>query len=305
MPTNITAVAQHLLSVPTRPVPGEKVAMETGTAPLAPLFQRLIDNDEFALGAVGARLQWAETFHVEPGGALNSFSITMGAIQFISLVDDGGTSYKSFFYAGGSLTQAKVEGGGGTLGAVAQAWHIYAYNNGGALDFEISTTAPRASGAYKNAAGYAGQSRRYLGTFVTDATGAPIPMSMSRGRCLFRRSAIASVTGLFAANGLRALDVSAAQPVPTDLGLSARVPSTARAVILDIEVLGDPIPFPATLDLFTNADTASAAVTAYSIDHHPVRRRVVVPLAPGSSVVKYTITAAGLVNAYVDLVGWE
>lgn len=230
MSTSVTETAEYSnASLPLRAQDGDTIYMDGGSSPLwtvlARLFNRTAHHEALLLG----QLVWSGDFAVT-GTAPNSFTVTIGAIDSINLYN--ATASKCLTYAGGTINQTKVEGGGGTLTAAAQWWYVYAFLNAGAIDFEISITAPDATRQVKSGSG----TRRYLGCFRTLSTGVPIPMRACRGRYLynFSASAVADTLVLNAGNATSntAVDIAALVPPHARIAtLRAEVVSTTNVAI--------------------------------------------------------------------------
>lgn len=194
-------------------------AIPDGPTGSAATWKKLLDARAFATLSLFAGFDWTEEYEVT-GSAPNNFTITIGAISHITLYN--GTTYKSFSYGGGSITQTKVEGGGGTLGAAEGWWYIYAYNNAGSLDWEISQTAPLAARKVKSSS----SQKRYIGAFRADTNGIPMAMRMVRGRAMFR-------TQQQVATGLVATTPTSVIVRPSGTTESPLLPPHARVAILD------------------------------------------------------------------------
>lgn len=208
-------------ALPDRIVEDEVIFMDGGDAPLWPHWQRLYDRTAHHELAVFGSLSWNGDFAVDAGGSSSSFTVRIGAINAVHLYN--ATASKVLAYGGGTIGASKIEGGG-NLGN--SEWrYVYAWINAGALDFEISTTAPNASRTLKSG----DTTRRYLGCFRTTSAGAPIPVRASRGRYVYRRSggAVADTRLLSAGNATTA----------TAVDCSALVPPHARLVTLHAELL--------------------------------------------------------------------
>jgi hypothetical protein len=241
MSTTATETPQYAnTALPERPQDGEVIYMDAGGAPQWPLWSRLYDRTAHHEAALVAHLSWSGDFSVA-GSAPNNFTVTLGAINAVHLYNSTASVVKS--YGGGSITQSKVEGGGGTLGASAQWWYVYAFLNGSsALDFEISTDPPNASRALKST----DNTRVYVGCFPTLSTGVPIPVRASRGRYVYNvgESAVADVS-VVAAGSATAY---------TSVPCSALVPPHARIATLDVR---------GTLPLAGGATTSAVLVQSY------------------------------------------
>lgn len=89
----------------------------------------------------------------------NAATLKLSAIGKLVL---GGVSFSTSVES--SITVSVMEGGGSFAN---NAWHyLYAYNNGGSLAFQISTTAPDSGLTWKTG----GTTFRYLGCFRTNGT---------------------------------------------------------------------------------------------------------------------------------------
>jgi hypothetical protein len=231
MTATITPVSQHNGATLTRAVAGERVMMDGGGAPIATLLQAFADRCEFAKDGVAfSRPAWSESLYVASGGTNSSFTVGIGAISHVQTYRSGTTTHKAYAYAGGTIGASKIEGGGNL--ANSTWYYIYAYDNAGSLDFEISTTAPNNNLCTKGA----DSTRIYLGCFRTLSTGAPIPVRMKRGRYLYNYSgsAVADTRALNAgsATSNTAIDLAALVPPHTQVAtIRAEVVSTSGASI--------------------------------------------------------------------------
>ncbi len=138
------------------------------------------------------------------------------------------------------LAHLKISEGGGNL-ANSTWYYVYVWDNAGTVDYQISTTAPRASQQYKNSVD--GNVYRYLGCFRTNSSGAPIPMRARRGRYVYRLSATTDpvVYNDATARG-SAYDVSLAALVPPHARLArvqAIVVSSGAATYMNVFTKAD------------------------------------------------------------------
>jgi hypothetical protein len=232
MTTTITPVSQALTALPLRSVAGERVMMDGGTAPLRSIIQNLYDRTQHAIDATVADIGWSGDFSVDPGGSASTFAVNVGAIGSIVLATSTGYVVRAATAA--TIGASKIAGGG-NLGA--DSWYrVYAYESSGSVDYEISTTAP--SSARRTKTGDA--TRRYLGCFRTTSAGAPIPVRASRGRYVYRASALGA-TGL-------AVVTSGTDSSYTAFSCAGFVPPHARLATLRVRAVG----------------TGSAAVTDFA-----------------------------------------
>jgi hypothetical protein len=107
---------------------------------------------------------------------------------------------------------------------------------------------------------------RYLGWLRTDGAGNPLPMVTHRGRSIYRRSAIASVTSLIVSGGLRAASGIAPVGSVTPLSLAARLPPHVRVALLhaSVDAVSTGTGGTNSLSLYARADTTSAHVTLWT-----------------------------------------
>lgn len=151
----------------------------------APLWKKLYDSLRALRDALLFELLWSGDFAVS-GSAANNFTVTLGAISSVFVYD--GTNYVPLAYAGGTINQSSVFGGGGTLGAAADTWYVYVYSNAGTAAFEISQTAPGASKVFKDG----DNTRRYLGCFLTNGSGVPLAVRACHGHYVYEAQATAA-----------------------------------------------------------------------------------------------------------------
>lgn len=213
-------------------------------APLTPM----LDAWEYLRNVVPGLLRWSHSARVAPGGTNNgNTGVYVGPIDSVTLLVGG--VWEHFSYGEWQLTCA-TNFGGGTLSA--NTWYsCFATTSGGNLNYEITTTAPDAALLWKS--GTTG-THRYLFSFRTNGSGVAIPMTMRKGRVVYRRSAIAS--------SLLAVLAGAARTTPvgyTDLSLAAFVPPHARLVTLNVNLTSGG-GGSATMDLRTNGDTSDVAL---------------------------------------------
>ena len=158
--------------------------------------KKALDRCAMLRAATDGLLVWGHKARVATGGAASgNTAVYVSPIEAVGLYD--GTLWKAFALA--SETQLTTSGhfGGGTL--AGDTWYyVYAYVSGGALTLQISTDAPDAGLIWKSTGA---NTHRYLFCFHTDSSGVALPFRMSRGRYLYRFSAITSTE-------LRALNTS-------------------------------------------------------------------------------------------------
>lgn len=166
---------------PTAKVRNSAAPIPDGPVGSAPAWKELLDARELLYTASVGLFDWSGDFAVF-GSAPNNFSVVVGAINACLLYD--GTDYRVVASGGDTITQTSVEGGGGTLGAAVDWWHVYLYRTPGTttVAYEISQTAPGPSRAFKSG----DSTRRYLGCFRTNTSGVPLAVRASRGTYVYR-----------------------------------------------------------------------------------------------------------------------
>jgi hypothetical protein len=282
--------------VPLRDGPAANVAIERAAS----------DDHAYLRDATFTALDWSGDLCVDPLGTASAFLVRLGAISHVSLRDAAGTHLHVRAYGGGAVGPAGIEGGGGTLGALARWWCVYAFLNGaGVLDFELSLTPPNGSRRLKST----DPTRRYLGCFPTDATGAPLPVDGTHGRYLYRSSAC---------NGADYVVGSAAgasaRPAPgvwTPVSLAGAVPPWARKVRLWCFVRRAAADAGGVfLDLRTPGDAGlrTAALATYSATADTLGIAEVSMVAPAHTIeyaLSAAVTAADPYGARIAVTGWE
>lgn len=271
-------------------------------------LQRLSNRVQYGRGAVWGSLAWTGTLAVS--GTAAAPVVLVGAIESCPLLATDNV-WRPYYTSGETtLGASHVEGGGSLTGSTW--YYVYAWSDAAAptaLKFQITTTPPTDASAATvprlwkrdQAANF-----RYLGCFPTNTTGAPIPLRKTAGRVVYRRSGVASVEGLFSANGLRALSRSGAQASPTAVDLRPAVPPHSRVASLSLTAIGDSAPDTATLAIFTGTDTASGAAGVATLNDQQARLATDVEIAQAAQSITYTLThaAAGTVTGYVDVLGF-
>lgn len=185
------------------------------------------------------------------------------------------------------LGEDRLSGAAGTLplGTLpADSWrYVYAFNDGGALEYEVSATAPEAGLVFKTG----DATRRYVGAFRTTLLGLIVPFHLVRGRARqIHRVLNAGASAAWASLILQDI-ISSVDAIPlhaTRAELRITVTGQAR-----IRALGDS----ANEIVF---DAADGNGRTWVID---VRR-------DGSSrpVIEYHVGGGGS-TVTVDVLGWE
>ncbi len=192
-----------------------------GPAANAATSRELLNNRRHLRGATWGALVWSGRLVV--GGTAAAPSITVGAIEAVTLRDSSGVWRPYYKDTETALGIAQVEGAPASL--TADTWHyVYAHDAAGDGNphFQVSTTAPGTSLAWKNAVGTA--LYRYLGCFCTDGSGNPVPLVAHRGRYVYLNSILPGRSD------------SQSNSAWHDLSLSAAVPPHARLATLTITI---------------------------------------------------------------------
>lgn len=291
MSHTITPVAQYDAAAITLPDDGDANTIES----LDPAFQKLADRDELALSGIASRLAWSEELSVDPGGSASSFAVNIGAIQLAVLVRDG--VYRPYFANAATIGASKIEGGGNLQNSTW--YYVYLWDNAGVVDYQISTTPPRASRQYKNAVGNV---FRYLGCFVTNPSGAPLPFRANRGRYVYRLSAITTAD-------IRALSTSTTIGAATDVILARGgtagqelIPPHAR--MARVQVAAGGAGGNALVILFTKGDSAGISFRLHIPDGVTSYAEVDIE-TDASRTVQYTFSlSGGTGNAFLYVAGF-
>lgn len=226
MSATLTAVAAYDTGSLVIAENGELWSDADGPAPFEPVFQRIADRLAFSRDALIGGLDWNGELSCT-GGTASSFSITVGPINSV-VVMAASSIYYVLASGGATVTQTAIEGGGNLAN---NTWYyLYGYRSGGgSLAFEISTTVPNTSRRFKTG----DTTRRYLGCFRTNSSGAPLAFEASRGRFIYRRSAIVNVN----TTGLRLLVQTTDDVVPVVWDITSRIPPHARCAILRADAM--------------------------------------------------------------------
>lgn len=235
MPTNVTEVSQFTANVPVAN-DGE----DADAASLLQSIQPLADRTKFLNGLVPLYAWQGRREIYAPGDG----HVYVGAV--------GGVLVPSALLA---------DADGADLGAFTGApntWHyVYVRNVAGVATFDISTGAPDASLSYKSG----DATRRYVGPFVTDGSGVPIPMRYSDGACIYRRSAVLGSPDKLGVLGTPTGSAWNTLSTWTDIPCSALVPPHARRASLRGRSANSS--GVTTVEVRTKGDSTSAWSVAY------------------------------------------
>lgn len=228
-------------------------AMPDGPASNAAPAREVLDNRRHLRGSTWGQLVWNGRLDVS--GTAASPVVKVGVIEAITLCDGNGTStgtWRPYFTASESTLGASHVEGGGSL-ANSTHYYVYAYNDGTTtVAWQISTTPPTDSGApsvllqwkRSETANY-----RFLGSFVTDASGNPIKAYTTRGRRVYLEAVPGGVS--IADTGTSGYEA---------LSLAALVPPHARVAVVDITLTGT-----ATFRSVGDSGGMGGSVTGYPI----------------------------------------
>ena len=233
-------------------------------------------------------LDWTGDFGVQPGGSLTAFTLDVGAIAAVAVRDADDVLWPHAF-GGGTINQTKIAGGGGTLGAVAQWWRVYAFRTGGVIDFEIATTAPNATRRYKST----DNKYRYVGCFPTDGSGAPLALRTSNGHTVYEEPQTA-------ASNLVTLTT------PTLVSLAAFVPPHARIAKVLLRTFKPNPGAPARICVVGSTSILSASVLSNEEGYTECYAEV--PLTAAQEVSYHWVTQDAdpgeASQLSIDVVGW-
>lgn len=277
MTTAYTPTAQIATSNPATHADGDDGNATNFNRPLEPL----LDARAFVRSLAPGLLLWRGLFAVDTGGSNSSFTVRFSPIEAVVLPDGSGTLFVFEGTAAETTIGASKIDGGGNLNN-STWYYVYAYRNAGSLDYLISTTAPDVYLTFRNGA----QTHRYLGCFVTDSTGAPIPMRAHKGRYLYRRSALAN-------NQTRALNTSTEQASATNLSLAGQVPPHSRIAILQTQMtIAGTTGEDGVANFYTDGDTSDTALRHDAEGDETTTRWAEIETS-SAQVIDYTFTIAG------------
>lgn len=244
MPQNITAVPQFTTTAPTRPIPGEKVAMETGPAPLAPLLQLLTDRDNFLWQQAHALMPWCGEVEI------TASDLVLPSLAFTLVV---GGAWVQRGTAGGSVALTP-------LAAVSNEWR-YAYlidNGAGGIAVEFSATVPDASLLWKN--GATGTHRYLCPIRMSSVAGAAVPLRGRNGHWVYKVP--------------RAAKTWTVNEALTATSLSEVVPLHVRRARVSLRVTGPDTTVPVYVRVFS-----AGTVDPPSIEHRALAAANTIPVA--------------------------
>ena len=184
-----------------------------------------LDRAAYLRAATDGLLVWRGNARVAASGSPSgSFKVYCPAIEAVSLLD--GATWKAFALASETELTSSANFASSTLGN-STPYYVYAYVSGGALAIQVSADAPGADGIWKTGAT---GTHRYLFSFVTDSSGAPVPMRRtSGGRYLYAVSTTGTST-------IIALSAGTSTSF-ANVDCSALVPANARiATLMSIAV---------------------------------------------------------------------
>lgn len=187
--------------------------------------KKALDRAAYLRAATDGLLVWGGNARVAASGSPSgSFKVYCPPIEAVSLLD--GTTWGAYSLATETELTSAANFGGATLGN-SSVYYVYAKVTTAALAVEVSATAPDAGNIWKNSAT---GTHRYLFSFVTDSSGAPVPMRRTRsGRYLYNISSIGIATVIALSNGTATSF--------TNVDCSTLVPASARiATIMSIGV---------------------------------------------------------------------
>lgn len=290
MPTTITpANTFDATTAITRPSPGERTGMETGASPLAPLLQRLADRDHaLRLGTLG-QMAGGDRMSVDPGGSSTVFAVRVSAIRSALIKDAVDGVWRGVSLAAQTLGLTATAGPLAAL--AADTWYYVTLAvESGVPRLYINVFGPDDSGVWETGSP---ETFRYIGCFRTDASGAPLPMRMHRGRYTYRMSSIGFggyLSKTITTTAWTAYDFS------TGLPPHARI---AHLRLLAVDATNPPL-----VQVRTPGDTASVFVCQGSATGTPCLATYSVELDSGQDVEAQIANATANASE-VDVVGFE
>jgi len=282
------------------PFGSDAVPIITADAPtgLIEPFNNAVNGIAAARACLYSYLDWDQRVWTQ-GTLANTGNtgIWIGGINAIALLDTTATPDLVRVFNLSKPTQLNI-GGSVLLGGTW--YYLYAYVSGGALAFEATITPPEQN--YFHWKYGAAFTHRYLGAFVTNSTGEPIPFYQLRSE---HRYAFDEITPT-GANSLVPWG-TVTGPGATNVDISARVPPFTRPVRTILRVEGDNAD--AAPQSFTIAKGAAAfggtIVNArlYSLDAGQFCADEIVMEPSASRIIDVTPTDAD-VSVVMYCLGW-
>lgn len=242
-------------------------------------------------------LNWSGELWTEgTRAATGNTGVWVGAIDTITLLD--GSTAKTFTGSAAFQINTTTHAPSTDPLTVSAVFNVYAYVSGGSLAFQAVTTAPDpANLRWKTGAT---GTHRFLGAFITDSAGLPVPFSTARGVTLLRRDEDTANTLVLASGTTPA--------TPETFTLTGLVPYAAREILLRIE-----------LDASATAEDYLEVYRSVSslLQTHTVRaaagglnsETAWVPVEPfatfGTSFPKFTYVGGNVAAFTMELRGWR
>lgn len=206
---------------PSQQIGASDPPLPDGPPSNAATHRELLNNRLYLRGSSWGQLIWNGRLRIA-GTSNTVFSVTVGPIDAVMLIDAASVARAYFTSAETALDLTHVEGAPANL-ADDTFYYVYAWSDSsapGAVKFQISTSPPTEVGTptvlrlWKR-----GQTAnyRYLGWFRTNASGVPLAMHADRGSYLYDRAAGLADFELgttYSGGTLAATAVSAASRVP-------------------------------------------------------------------------------------------
>jgi hypothetical protein len=182
--------------------------------------KKALDRAAYLRDATDGLLVWGGNARVAASGSPSgSFKVYCPPIEAVSLLN--GTTWNAYSLATETELTSATNFASGTL-ANSTPYYVYAKVTASSLVLEVSTTAPDSGNVWKSGAT---GTHRYLFSFVTDSSGAPVPMRRtSGGRYFYKISAMGIASVIALSNGTATSF--------TNVDCSALVPANARVATI-------------------------------------------------------------------------
>jgi hypothetical protein len=260
--------------------------------------KKALDRAAYLRAATDGLLVWGGNARVAASGSPSgSFKVYCPPIEAVSLLD--GTTWGAYALATETELTSAANFGGSTL-ANSTPYYVYAKVTTSALAIEVSATAPDAGNIWKSGAT---GTHRYLFSFVTDSSGAPVPMRRTRGRTLYSLSTIGVSTLVALSNGTATSF--------TNVDCSALVPANARVATIQSICVNASTTANGQAQFRTDGETGGyieqgVGVADASNDYRGV---MIFPIdLPSTRIIEYRRSnAAGYasIGVYVYVLGYE
>ncbi len=270
----------------------------------AEVWRDALDALTAAQSALLGHLLWAPLMYTSgtrSGALASNTGVYVGAIPKAVLSDPDGTV--RVHTVAGTQLHTGTHGTGALLTNATYYVFLYVASNGAAPTFSITATRPADNMVWHSTLG----SRRYIGSFTTNAAGNPRPFRMYRGRYLYE---------IDAGDILADFQVYSGDPagVQQNISLQGLVPASAKRMLMRWTAYstGASAVFsafrgtmPGTAVATLDAPTAPVGGTSYNTETTEIPVDIDPAVSVSFNAVSINGNGAGVANVDVYAVGYE